>query len=63
MAARRVAATRRSSLTPFARRELRNQMKQHSAELKARLERAARQLPPVRDPGPTVSKPELRILA
>lgn len=51
------------SLTPFARRELRNQMKQHSAELKAQLERAARQLQPVSDPGPTFSKPELRILA
>jgi hypothetical protein len=51
------------SLTPFTRRELRNQMKQHSADLKAQLERAARQPPPVKDPGPTFSKPELRILA
>ena len=51
------------SLTPFTRRELRNQMKQYSAELKAQLERAAHQLPRVRDPSPTVSKPELRILA
>jgi hypothetical protein len=51
------------SLTPFTRRELRNQMKQHSADLRAQLEKAARQSPPVRDPGPTFSKPELRILA
>ena len=51
------------SLTTFARRELRNQMKQYSAELKAQLEKAARQPPLVRDPGPTFSKPELRILA
>jgi hypothetical protein len=51
------------SLTAFTRRELRNQMKQHSADLKAQLERAARQPPPVKDPGPTFSKPELRILA
>ena len=51
------------SLTPFTRRELRNQMKQYSAELKAQLEKAARQPPPVRDPAPTFSKPELRILA
>ena len=50
-------------LTPFARRELRNQMKQCSADLKAQLEKAARQPPPVRDPGPIFSKPELRILA
>ena len=51
------------SLTTFARRELRNQMKQYSAELKAQLEKAARQPPPVGDSGRTFSKPELRILA
>jgi len=51
------------SLTTFARRELRNQMKQYSAELKAQLEKAARQPPPVRDSSRTFTKPELRILA
>jgi len=51
------------SLTTFTRRELRNQMKQYSADLKAQLEKAARQPPPVRDSGRTFSKPELRILA
>jgi hypothetical protein len=52
-----------SYLTPFARRELRNQMKQYSADLKAQLEKAARQPPQVKDPGAAFSKPELRILA
>ena len=51
------------SLTTFTRRELRNQMKQYSADLKAQLEKAARQPPPVRDSGRTFSKPDLRILA
>ena len=51
------------SLTAFTRRELRNQMKQYSADLKAQLEKAAHQPPPVRDSGRTFSKPELRILA
>ena len=51
------------SLTTDTRRELRNQMKQYSAELKVQLEKAARQPPPVRDSGRTFSKPELRILA
>ena len=51
------------SLTTVTRRELRNQMKQYSADLKAQLEKAARQPPPVRDSGRTFSKPELRILA
>ena len=51
------------SLTAFTRRELRNQMKQYSADLKAQLEKAARQPPPVRDSGRTFSKPDLRILA
>ena len=51
------------TLTPFTRRELRNQMKRYSADLKAQLEKAARQPPPVKDSGRTFSKPELRILA
>ena len=51
------------SLTAFMRRELRNQMKQYSADLKAQLEKAARQPPAVRDSGRTFNKPELRILA
>ena len=51
------------SLTTFTRRELRNQMKQYSADLKAQLEKAARQPPAVRDSGRIFSKPELRILA
>jgi len=51
------------SLTPFTRRELRNQMKQYGADLKAQLEKAARQ-PPAASASPhTFSKPELRILA
>ena len=49
------------SLTPFERRELRNQMKQYSADLRAQLEKAMRQLPPVSDSGRTFDKPELRI--
>jgi hypothetical protein len=51
------------SLTAFTRRELRIQMKQYSADLKAQLEKAARQPPSVRDSGRTFVKPELRILA
>ena len=51
------------SLTTFTRRELRNQMKQYSADLKAQLEKAARQPPSVRDSGRTFVKPDLRILA
>jgi len=51
------------SLTAFTRRELRNQMKQYSAELKVQLEKAARQPLPVRESGRTFNKPELRILA
>lgn len=50
------------SLTSFERRELRNQMRQYSAELRAQLEKAARQLPPVSDSGRTFNKPELRVL-
>jgi hypothetical protein len=51
------------SLTAFTRRELRIQMKQYSADLKAQLEKAARQPPSVRDSGRTFDKPDLRILA
>jgi hypothetical protein len=52
------------SLTAFTRRELRNQMKQYSADLKAQLEKAAaRQPQPVQQRPLTFSKPELRILA
>jgi len=51
------------SLTTFDRRELRNQMKQCSADLKAYLERLeAQQAPPARDPNRTFQRPELRIL-
>jgi hypothetical protein len=38
-------------------------MKQYSADLKAQLEKAARQPPSVRDSGRTFVKPDLRILA
>ncbi|QPF81874.1 hypothetical protein IC762_18910 [Bradyrhizobium genosp. L] len=52
------------SLTAFSRRELRNQMKQQSADLRMQL-RAASELPP--EPSVTAprtfSKPELRLLA
>jgi len=52
------------SLTVFARRELRNQMKQCSADLRAHLERMSQQRPqPARRPAPTYAKPDLRILA
>jgi hypothetical protein len=51
------------SLTAFTRRELRNQMKQYSADLKVQLEKAPCQPQPVRDSGRTFSNPELRILA
>jgi hypothetical protein len=51
------------SLTEFSRRELRNQMKQYGADLKARLAQAEaqRQPPPPRDFNRP--RPELRILA
>jgi hypothetical protein len=53
-----------SSLTAFTRRELRNQMKQCSADLRSHLQLvASRQSQPVRDQARTFSKPELRILA
>jgi hypothetical protein len=52
------------SLTAFMRRELRNQMKQCSADLRSHLQKAAAsQPPPIPDSPPTFRKPELRILA
>ena len=51
------------SLTTFGRRELRNQMKQCSADLRARLELAAQQSGPGQPPIPAYSRPELRILS
>ena len=52
------------TLTAFTRRELRNQMKQCSADLRAHLQRLAEQPPPpAKNPAPTFIKPELRILA
>ena len=52
------------ALTTFARRELRNQMKQCSADLRACLQRLAEKQPdPARPTAPTNSRPELRILS
>ena len=53
------------TLTAFTRRELRNQMKQCSADLKAHLERveALQQPPPARDFNRPFGRPDLRILA
>ena len=52
------------SLTTFTRRELRNQMKQCSADLRSHLQLVAtRQSEPARDQTRSVSKPEFRILA
>ncbi|KRQ93299.1 hypothetical protein CQ12_22445 [Bradyrhizobium jicamae] len=52
------------ALTTFARRELRNQMKQCSADLRDCLQRAAeQQSEPVRPPAPAHSRAELRILS
>jgi hypothetical protein len=52
------------SLTVFARRELRNQMKQCSADLRSHLQKAAESRPPPVSSVPTFRKPELlRILA
>jgi hypothetical protein len=52
------------TLTAFTRRELRNQMKQCSADLRSCLQKAAeRRPPPVNHTSRTFSKPELRILA
>ncbi len=51
-------------LTTFSRRELRNQMKQCSADLRTRLQLAAeRQSAPAQQPASTHSQPELRILS
>ena len=53
-----------SSLTTFSRRELRNQMKQCNADLRARLQKASeQQSAPLLQPIPTYTKPELRILS
>lgn len=52
------------SLTTFTRRELRNQMKQCNADLRACLERVAEQRPePAGQPTSANSKPPLRILS
>jgi hypothetical protein len=52
------------SLTTFSRRELRNQMKQCSADLRARLQMAAvQQSGPAEPPIPAYTPPELRILS
>jgi cellulose synthase/poly-beta-1,6-N-acetylglucosamine synthase-like glycosyltransferase len=52
------------SLTAFTRRELRNQMKQCNAELRAYLQKTVRQrFEPHREPIPSFTRPRLRILA
>ena len=52
------------SLTAFSRRELRNQMKQCSADLRERLQMLAeQQSEPVQPPPLAYSRPELRILS
>lgn len=52
------------SLTTFSRRELRNQMKQCSADLRARLQMAAEPpSEPLQEPNPTYTRPALRILS
>ena len=51
------------SLTTFSRRELRNQMKQCSADLRSHRQLVAtRQSQPVKDQARSFGKPELRIL-
>ena len=52
-----------SSLTAFTRRELRNQMKQCTADLRSYLQTATMRPEPVKEASRTFSKPELRILA
>jgi hypothetical protein len=52
-----------ASLTAFARRELRNQMKQCSADLRELLQRAEQQLQPAQQPATSYVKPDLRVLA
>jgi hypothetical protein len=52
------------ALTTFTRRELRNQMKQCSADLRAHLQMAEQcRREPVNPSAPTFAKPELRVLA
>jgi hypothetical protein len=52
------------SLTPFGRRELRNQMKQYNADLRAHLKRAAERQPEQSaELERSFAKPEMRILA
>jgi hypothetical protein len=52
------------SLTTFSRRELRNQMKQCSADLRARLQMAAEQQSELlQQPAPTYSRPPPRVLS
>lgn len=52
------------SLTTFTRRELRNQMKQCSADLRVQLQAASQRRPaPATRSDRTFAKPELRILA
>jgi hypothetical protein len=52
------------SLTAFTRRELRNQMKQCTADLRSHLQLVASRPPgPAKETPRTFSKPELRILA
>ena len=52
------------SITTFSRRELRNQMKQCSADLRERLQMAAEQQSErLQQPPPAYSRPELRILS
>jgi len=54
-------------LTPFDRREARNQIRQHSAELRRYLQaveaRRVRERSIERHPGPAPKKPQLRLLA
>jgi hypothetical protein len=52
-----------SSLTAFTRRELRNQMKQCTADLRSYLQLTTTRPEPVKEASRTFSKPELRILA
>ena len=63
MAARRWQQLADTSLTAFARRELRNQMKQCSADLRELLQRAEQQLQPAQQPATSYVKPDLRVLA
>ena len=51
------------SLTTFSRRELRNQMKQCTADLRSYLQLTTTRPEPVKEASRTFSKPELRILA